>query len=421
MKIVANATLRKAEVKKLFQRETAPSLAIEKIVRDILMNIKSKGMSAVLEYAEKFDGLKGKLSVSEKELAQLADQLDSATAAAIKKAIRKVKIFHQKQMEKSWRFKGVDGEILGQNIRPLKRVGLYIPGGAGAYPSTVIMNAIPALVAGVDEIVAVTPNLSVEVAYTLKTLGVREIYKIGGAQAIGLLAYGAGKVLPVDKIVGPGNVYQAVAKKEVFGICDIDMIAGPSEILVLADRSADPDWVAADLLSQAEHGSGYEAAVLITPDNDFAQWVQSAVIEQVESSPKKALLQKTLDQYGRILVVKDWETALEISDAIAPEHLEIIAENEDELATRVQNAGAIFVGAYSSEPVGDYLAGPNHVLPTNGTARFASPLGVYDFLKRTSYIKYNRKALLANGKAITAIADREGFFHHGMAIRKRMI
>ena len=420
MKIINNASLKSKDVKLLSNRDTAPSIEIEKTVRSILADVKSNGMKAVTSYAKKFDGLKGSLKVSAKELDKLANQLDNKTASAIKKAVLKVKQFDKDQTEKTWMFKGKDGETLGQIIRPLNRVGLYVPGGEGAYPSTVIMNAVPALVAGVEEIVVVTPNLSVEVAYALKLLGIEEIYKIGGAQAVALLAYGAGKVKRVDKIVGPGNVYQAVAKKEVFGICDIDMIAGPSEILVLADETANPDWVAADLLSQAEHGSGFEAAVLITTDLQFAKWVSDCVEEQVESSPKKEVLQKSLDNFGRIFVVKDWEIGLELCDSLAPEHLEIIAKNEDKLASKVKNAGAIFVGAYSSEPVGDYMAGPNHVLPTNGTARFASPLGVYDFIKKTSYIKYNKKALDANGKAIAAIADREGFYHHAMAIRKRM-
>jgi histidinol dehydrogenase len=341
----------------------------------------------------------------------------------INAAIKKDKDFHKNQMEKSWSFKGQDGETLGQRIRPLKRVGLYVPGGAGAYPSTVIMNAVPAMVAGVQDIVVTTPSaggLNPAVAYTIQKLAIQEVYKIGGAQAVGLLAYGAGKITGVDKIVGPANVYAALAKKEVFGTVDIDMIAGPSEILVMFDETADPDWIAADLLSQAEHGSGYEAAIGITTSLQAAEWVKECVIQQVEQSPKRKLLEEVLKRFGRIFIVQDWEQGIALSDAIAPEHLEIIAKDEVRIADEIQNAGAIFIGAYSSEPVGDYFAGPNHVLPTNGTSRFSSPLGVYDFLKRTSIIHYNKKAMEKHGKKIAAIADYEGFFHHAEAVRKRL-
>jgi len=247
-----------------------------------------------------------------------------------------------------------------------------------------------------------------------------EIYKVGGAQAVAMLAFGTEKVRRVDKIVGPGNVYAALAKKEVFGVVDIDMIAGPSEVLVLFDESADPDWVAADLLSQAEHGSGYEAVVGITTSKQAAQWVAECVKAQVENSPKRDLLEKALTRYGRIFVVPDWKLGCDAANALAPEHLEVMTESPRKLLPLLRNAGAIFLGPYSSEPVGDYFAGPNHVLPTNGSARFFSPLGVYDFYKRTSLIEYNQKALQKEGKLIAALADAEGFIHHAAAVRKRM-
>ena len=412
------------EVQYLINREPAPSVEIENTVKNILKDIKANGEDAVISYAKKFDNLgEHNLKISQEELDEAAEKVDPKVKAAINGAIKKVKDFHLHQAEKSWSFEGKEGETLGQRIRPLKRVGVYVPGGSGIYPSTVIMNVVPAKVAGVEDIAAVTPvlgELESGVAFALKKLGVTEVYRIGGAQAVGMLAYGAGECKPVDKIVGPANVYAALAKKEVFGTCDIDMIAGPSEILVMCDETADPDWVAADLLSQAEHGSGFEAAICITNSEKMAYWVSDFVRQQVESSPKKELLEETLEQYGRILVVDDWDDGVEICDAIAAEHLEIITENAKKLSKQVQNAGAIFIGAYSSEPVGDYFAGPNHVLPTNRTARFASPLGVYDFIKRTSIIEYNSKAMQKNGPLIAELADYEGFFHHAEAIRKRL-
>jgi histidinol dehydrogenase len=286
------------------------------------------------------------------------------------------------------------------------------------------MNAVPALVAGVKELVVVSPikgSLHSSIAFVLLELGIKEVYHIGGAQGIGLLAYGAKGIAPVDKIVGPGNVFAAFAKKEVFGIVDIDMIAGPSEIAVLADSTANPEWVAADMLSQAEHGSGFEASVCVTDSLAFAKKLSVCIAEQVKTSPKREILEKSLSAYGRIFLAKNMKEAISIVNRIAPEHLEISAKNQDELEKMIENAGAIFVGSYSSEPVGDYFAGPNHVLPTNGTARFASPLGVYDFLKRTSIIRYSKKALRKNGASIAEIAYSEGFYHHAKAVEVRLI
>jgi histidinol dehydrogenase len=423
MRIVTVASLKHPDVRALSSREPAPTPAIAALVRGILKDIKARGHAAALAYARKHDGLKGALAVPRSEIDRKAAGLDAGLKRALRKAIANVRAFHQRQTEKSWQFAGKDGEVLGQIIRPLSRVGVYVPGGAGVYPSTLIMCAVPARVAGVKEIAVVTPapqGLHPTLAYAARELGISEIYKIGGAQAVGMLAYGTAKVPRVDKIVGPGNVFAALAKKEVFGTVDIDMIAGPSEILVLCDESADPDWVAADLLSQAEHGSGYEAAVCITTSREVARAVADCVALQVESSPKRAALEKALGKFGRIYVVPDWEMGCALADLIAPEHMEILTRKPEALAARIRNAGALFLGPYSSEPVGDYFAGPNHVLPTNGSARFFSPLGAYDFYKRTSLIRYSRRAIGRHGRDIAALADAEGFFHHAQAVRKRL-
>lgn len=423
MKIL-KVTPKSEEIERLCSRSVAPSPEIHKKVLSILEDVKKNGVSAALRYAKEFDGLNASsLKISPKTVASAASKTPESLRSAIRSAIRNVRDFHKKQMEKSWDFVTKEGSLLGQRIRPMRRVGLYVPGGAGVYPSTVIMNAVPALVAGVSEIVVVTPakgGLNPAVAFVLQELGITEIYHIGGAQAVALLAYGGKGITPVDKIVGPGNVFAAVAKKEVFGTVDIDMIAGPSEVLVMADASSDPDFVAADLLAQAEHGSGFEAAICITDSMDVAKDIFACVEAQVEVSSRKELLEKSLARFGRILVVKDWDAGVAIANRIAPEHLEVMTRNAEKLAERLDNAGAIFIGPWSSEPVGDYFAGPNHVLPTNGTARFSSPLGVYDFLKRTSIIRYSQKAMLKNAKAIGEFASAEGFYHHAQAVLKRL-
>ncbi len=420
MKVKPNS----AEIKRLCSRSVAPTKEIQAKVDQILLDVRTQGLSKVIEYAQAYDGLKGnRLRVSESAIEKTAQKTPPALQKALKQAIRNVKVFHQNQVEESWQITGKDGVVLGQRIRPMRRVGLYVPGGSGTYPSTVIMCAVPAIVAGVSEIVVVTPikdDLQPPLAFVLRELGITEVYHVGGAQAIGLLAYGAKGIEPVDKIVGPSNVFAAIAKKEVFGVVDIDMIAGPSEILVLADSTCDPDFVAADLLSQAEHGSGFEAAICITDNMETAQMISACADIQVEGSPKRELLEKALDQYGRILVVDNWFDGIEIANKIAPEHLEIMTSEAKKMSESIENAGAIFIGPYSSEPVGDYFAGPDHVLPTNGTARFSSPLGVYDFIKRTSIIEYSSAAMSKNGKAIASIATAEGFFHHAQAILKRL-
>lgn len=424
MRIVPLKSMNHAEVKALQARAPSPSPAIQKSVSEILWNVRRKGHSAVLEYARRFDGLAGSLKVTDKEMQSAADRTGAAVRAAIRESIVNVRRFHERQKEASWSFKGRHGETLGQTIRPLDRVGIYVPGGAGNYPSTVIMNAVPARVAGVPEIVMVTPcprGLPPAVAYAALELGVDEVYKIGGAQAVAMLAYGTTQVRRVDKIVGPGNVYAALAKKEVFGIVDIDMIAGPSEVLVLFDESVDPDWVAADLLSQAEHGSGYEAAVGVTTSRKAAENVSDRVLAQIKASPKRKLLTDVLKRHGRLFVVPDWNFGCDLANVLAPEHVEIMTRAPRKLLHLIRNAGSVFLGPYSSEPVGDYFAGPNHVLPTNGSARFFSPLGVYDFYKRMGLIGYTEKAMRANGPLIAALAEAEGFSLHAAAVSRRLV
>ena len=406
---ILKVTPKSAEIERICGREVAPSKEIHDKVMQILADIKKGGIAKATAYAQKFDGLKGKnLRVPASAIAKSAAKCPKELQKALRQAIKNVRDFHQNQMEESWLMEGKDGVILGQRIRPMRRVGLYVPGGAGIYPSTVIMNAVPALVAGVEDIVVVTPikgEINRAVAFVLQELGIDEVYHIGGAQAIALLAYGAkdakGKTVVerVDKIVGPGNVFAAIAKKEVFGVVDIDMVAGPS---------------------QAEHGSGFEAAICITDNMDTAQMISACVDVQVENSPKRELLEKVLKNFGRILVVKDWFDGVEIANRIAPEHLEVMTAEAESMAAQIENAGAVFIGPWSSEPVGDYFAGPNHVLPTNGTGRFFSPLGVYDFLKRMSIIRYSEKAIKKNAKAIAAVATEEGFIHHAAAVLKRL-
>ena len=425
MKIV-KVSQNSKEVDRICARGVAPTEEIYAKVRKIMDDVRKGGLSKAVEYAKKFDGLKGDdLRIDEKTLRERAKRVDPFLVKALRHAIRNATRFHRHELHSigSFAFRGKEGEILGQRVRPMRRVGLYVPGGAAVYPSTVIMNAVPALVAGVKQIVVTTPakdGIDPSVAFVLLELGIKEVYHIGGAQAIAFLAYGSKEVEPVDKIVGPGNVYAAIAKREVFGKVDIDMIAGPSEILVLADSAANPEYVAADLLSQAEHGSGFEASICITDSMEMAKRISKAVNARVEISPKRELLEKVLENFGRILVVENCDDGVAVANRIAPEHLEVMTENADELSHEILNAGAIFIGPWSSEPVGDYFAGPDHVLPTNGTARFSSPLGVYDFVKRTSVINYTEKAILKQAKMIAEIAETEGFYHHAQAVLARL-
>jgi histidinol dehydrogenase len=414
-----------ARLRQILSRGAAPDPQTEAKVREILRSIREGGLPSVLEHARRLDGLGPRqgLRVAARSLDAAAGKCPRDVREAIQRAIRQVRSFHERQVEESWVLEGAAGQWLGMRVTPLRRVGLYVPGGAGAYPSTVVMNAVPARVAGVDQIAVVTPcprGLDPAVAYALKELAIDEIYAVGGAQAVGLLAYGAKGVERVDKIVGPSNVWASVAKREVFGSVDIDNIAGPSEILVMFDATANPEWVAADLLSQAEHGSGWEAAVGLTTSAPAAKAVSEAVQRQVETSPRREILERALSRHGLLMVCPSWSAALDAANAMAPEHAEIMTENVQEVLEGLRNAGAIFVGPWTGESLGDYMAGPNHVLPTSGTARFGSPLGVYDFLKRTSLLLYGPQALADDGPHVAALADAEGFFHHAQAVRLRL-
>lgn len=396
-------------------------------VQEIVERVKREGDDAVRYYSEAFDRVKvSEFRISDEEIQAAYAQVEPSFIEAIREAAANIREFHEKQKRNTWLDLKPDGTILGQMIRPLKRVGLYVPGGKAAYPSSVLMNAIPAQVAGVPEIVMVTPPATAGVEgvnpYILVAAaeaGVREVYRVGGAQAVAALAYGTDSIPAVDKIVGPGNIYVALAKRQVYGIVDIDSIAGPSEIVVLADDTADPAYVAADLLSQAEHDE-MASAVLVTPSAALAQAVQAEVARQLETLPKRAIAEKSIRDYGAILTVADLAAGIELVNRLAPEHLEIIVNDPFQYLSLIENAGAIFLGPYSSEPVGDYFAGTNHVLPTNGTARFSSGLGVDDFVKRSSIISYSKAALFANGHKIVALAEHEGLAAHARAIQVRL-
>lgn len=394
-------------------------------VLDILAQVKQNGDQAVLDYTARFDGIMlDSMRVSEAEFAEAQQNISPEVREAIEAAAVNIRDYHSRQMRQSWMTTKESGTMLGQLIRPLQRVGLYVPGGTAAYPSSVLMNAIPAQVAGVEEIEIVTPpgkdgKINPGVLVAAQTLGVTEIYKVGGAQAIAALTYGTETIKSVDKIVGPGNIYVALAKREVFGLVDIDMVAGPSEIVVLADNTANPGYVAADLLSQAEHDA-MASSVLVTPSRTLAKAVQQEVEKQLAVLPRREIAEKSIRDHGAICIVDSLEQGIDVVNRLAPEHLEVIVKDAMEYVGKLKNAGAIFLGAYSSEPVGDYFAGPNHVLPTNGTARFSSPLNVDDFLKKTSLISYSRQDLLANGQKIVALARQEGLEAHARAIQIRL-
>ncbi|KMJ55725.1 histidinol dehydrogenase [Bacillus sp. LL01] len=394
-------------------------------VETIIQDVREKGDAALLSYTEKFDGatLDG-LLVEKAEVNAAYEQIDPGVLNAIRAAIINIHDFHQRQVQQSWMTTKEDGTILGQKVTPLDSVGLYVPGGKAAYPSSIMMNVIPAQVAGVKQITIVSPpqkdgSIPASVLVTANELGITTIYKVGGAQAVAALAYGTETIQAVDKITGPGNIYVALAKRAVFGRVDIDMIAGPSEIVVLADENANPRYIAADLLSQAEHDER-ASAVLVTPCQDLADEVKAEVIHQLETLPKREIAQASIQDYGAIYVTKDLDEAVDVTNELAPEHLEILTEDAMSLVGRIRHAGAIFVGPYSSEPVGDYFAGPNHVLPTNGTARFSSPLSVDDFVKKSSVISYSKQALKQNGASISALARLEGLEAHARAIDIRL-
>ncbi len=397
----------------------------QEVVREILAEVRKRGDEALRAYTEKFDRVTmTAFRVSENEYEEAEALVAPDVAAALKEAAANIYDFHQRQVRQSWFTTRESGTMLGQIVRPLKRVGLYVPGGTAAYPSSVLMNAIPAKIAGVKEVVITTPpgadgKVNPAILVAARIAGVSEIYKVGGAQAIGALTYGTEQIPAVDKIVGPGNIYVALAKREVFGLVSIDMVAGPSEIVVLADEMSNPRYVAADLLSQAEHDP-FSSAVLVTPSAPLAEAVKSELERQLSDLPRREIAEAALRDYGAICLVNNLEEGFEVVNRLAPEHLELLIENPFDHLAKVENAGAIFLGPYSSEPVGDYFAGTNHVIPTNGTARFASPLSVDDFIKKSSVVAYSKQDLQENGRKIVALAEQEGLAAHGRAILERL-
>ena len=411
--------------KSIFSRELTFDPEIEVTVRNIIEDVRSRGDKAVLDYTRRFDSveLDSLDSVPQENLDELHSQVDTAFLEALRAAIGNVREFHSLQYRDTTGVNKANGVSLSLRYTPIALVGLYVPGGAAAYPSTIVMNAVPAQVAGVERIVVVTPpgrfRENPHVAAALVELGLTEVYTIGGAQAVAALAYGTESIPRVDKIVGPGNMFVAVAKKQVFGQVDIDMIAGPSEIVVVADESADPAYVAADLLSQAEHGSGMEMAVLLTTSKATAEKVQEELYRQVEELSRSEDTKEVLEK-NALVIVEDLDRAAEAVNRIAPEHLEIMVKEPRTLCDKIKNAGAIFLGAYSPEPISDYFAGPNHVLPTSGTARYASPLGVYDFQKCTNIVEYTKEALEKCADKVDILARSEGFEAHARAVNIRI-
>ena len=394
-------------------------------VNAIIEEVRNNRDQAVFNYTKQFDGADinaGNILVTEEEIAEAYEQVDTTLLAVIRKSLVNIKKYHEKQVQNSW-FTTEDGIILGQKVTALATVGVYVPGGKAVYPSSVLMNVLPAKVAGVDRIVMCTPpgkdgKVYPSTLVAAKEAGVDEIYKVGGAQAIAAMAFGTESVPKVDKIVGPGNIYVALAKKAVFGYVSIDSIAGPSEILVLADETANPRYVAADLLSQAEHDE-MASAILITTSQKLAEKVSAEIDQFVTELSRKEIIQKSLDNYGYILVADNMEEAIDTVNAIASEHMEIVTADPFHVMTTIRNAGAIFIGEYSSEPLGDYFAGPNHVLPTNGTAKFFSALSVDDFIKKSSIISYSREALEKVHKDIEQFAECEKLTAHANSIRVR--
>ena len=398
----------------------------ESRVNDIIQNVREKRDEAIFEYTLKFDGAtidQDNIRVTEEEIKEAYEQVDPKLLDVIRKALVNIRDYHAKQKQYSWFDSDESGIILGQKVTPLKTVGVYVPGGKAVYPSFVLMNVIPAKVAGVSNIIMTTPcgkdgKVYPSTLVAAKEAGVDAIYKVGGAQAIAALAFGTESIPKVDKIVGPGNIYVALAKKAVFGYVSIDSIAGPSEIMVLADETANPRFVAADLLSQAEHDE-MASAILVTTSETLAEQVSVEVDKFVEVLSRKEIIRKSLDNYGYILVADTMQDAIDTVNEIASEHLELVTKNPFETMTKIRNAGAIFIGEYSSEPLGDYFAGPNHVLPTNGTAKFFSPLSVDDFIKKSSIISYSREALEPVYKDIVQFAECEKLTAHANSIRVR--
>lgn len=416
-----------AGVDKVLNKQYEDQAVYEERTAEILKNVRERGNEAVLEYTSRFDKAEltpETLRVSQGEIEAAYRAIDPDVLPALQKARDNIAAYHEKQLQKSWFDPEEDGTILGQLIMPLERVGIYVPGGTASYPSSVLMNAVPAKVAGVKEIVMVAPptaggRIDPYSIVAANEAGVTEIYRVGGAQAVAALAYGTETIRKVDLITGPGNIYVTLAKKMVYGLVNIDMLAGPSEILIIADASADPVYVAADLLSQAEHDV-LASAVLLTPSGELANAVKAEVERQVGYLSRKEILAASLRDYSAIIVAKDMEEAIAMANTYAPEHLELAVDKPFEILGQIKNAGAVFMGHYTAEPVGDYYAGPNHVLPTGGTARFYSPLNVDTFMKKTSIISYSRQRLAAVGSDIVKLAKVEGLDAHANSVQVRL-
>ncbi len=424
--VILNNDTKNDILTKLLKRSPSQYTEYEQTVSEIIENVRNNGDKAVFEYTEKFDGYKynsSTIRVSEEEIENAYASYDKELIRIMEDAKENIRIYHEKQKQNSWIDTDENGNILGQKITAIERAGVYVPGGKAAYPSSTIMCVMPAVVAGVERIVMMTPaDRNGKVAdctlVAAKICGVKEIYKVGGAQAIAALAFGTETIPKVDKIVGPGNIFVALAKKAVFGHVSIDSVAGPSEILVIADETANARFVAADLLSQAEHDQ-LASAILITTSKELAESVTVEIDKFTKELSRSEIIKASLDNYGYILIADNMDDAVSAANEIASEHLEIITANPYEVMTKIKNAGAIFIGEYSSEPLGDYYAGPNHVLPTNGTAKFFSPLGVDAFIKRTSIISYSRTALEKSYKDIAKFAESEGLTAHANSVRVR--
>jgi histidinol dehydrogenase len=415
------------ELGKLLAWESVSNESVFNTVSEILRAVKSRGDSALLEYSQRFDGLTAAsvaaLEMPAERLQQAYQEIPAAERDALEQAAARIRAYAGHQKLESWEYTEADGTLLGQQIRPLDRVGLYVPGGKAAYPSSVLMNAIPAVVAGVGELIMVVPTpqgvVNEMVLAAAHIAGVDRVFTLGGAQAVAALAYGTETIPAVDKIVGPGNIYVATAKRLVFGTVGIDMIAGPSEILVICDGNTDPDWIAMDLFSQAEHDEDAQA-ILLSPQIEFLDRVEASMTRLLEEMPRKQIIEQSINTRGALIRVRDLDDAIDVANYIAPEHLELSVENAQQMAKSIRHAGAIFLGRYTAEALGDYCAGPNHVLPTSRSARFSSPLGVYDFQKRSSLIDCSARGAAELGKVASTLARGEGLVAHARSAENRI-
>ncbi|MFT5571326.1 MAG: histidinol dehydrogenase [Cryomorphaceae bacterium] len=413
-------------LKQLLKRDQTEQSGVESTVAQIISEVRSNGDQALFELTQRYDHFDVEargLEVTPSRIAQALKSIPVAQRDALQYAAERVRVYHQKQLQESWSYTEADGTQLGQKVTPINRVGLYVPGGKASYPSSVIMNAVPAKVAGVGELIMVCPTPNGEfndmVLAAAEIAGVDRVFRVGGAQAIAALAYGTKTIPAVDKITGPGNIYVATAKKQVFGRVGIDMIAGPSEVLVIADESVNPDWVAMDLFAQAEHDE-IAQSILLTTSQNFADAVKASIDTLLPSMERQQIIRQSLENNGALIVVESEIDLIRVADEIAAEHLEIFTQNADQLAQQISNAGAIFIGPYSAESLGDYCAGPNHVLPTSGTARFSSPLGVYDFQKRTSIIKVSQVGAQEIGRNASILARGESLTAHARSAEYRL-